>query len=416
MAKLVNSGQKTMQPTNRVNIRFILHQPGPRSKEGVLYVRVTVDGVRAPEKSTGIKIVPKEWDSKKQSAIGKTKEAGLLNSQLDHLKIRFREAQSHIALSGDLMTAKKLLQVATGEKPASQYTLKDMYDRLVREKSLTSQNSKSTYDIYERYFSNIGRYLEESGQKNLLLNDIDNDVYLDLIEWLKERYKDDYAKKIAQFFRTLYTHAHSLGYVDRNPLKLIRLEGSGEYDTTHLDQDEIKRLIEFDFSGLALKPDHVRLLEEERDVLVFTSYTGLHHSDFVERGYEMTEFNGRKWIEGYRVKSKGGKKDKHYQLPIHPYALDIIDKYNGIHKLPVRSNHKRNLILKEIAAHVGIDKNITTKIGRKSLTDYCLNVLGMQLEDVAEILGHRSTNYIKHYAKIRKERLDKKVQFNQGKL
>lgn len=416
MAKLINSGQKTMQPTNRANVRFILHQPGVRSTHGVLYVRVTVDGLRAPEKSTGIRILPCEWDSKKQAVKGKSTEAGLINSRIDQVKIRFREAESYLTMSGEPVTAKKLLHIAAGEKPASQFTLKDMYDKLVREKSLTSQNSKSTYDIYARYFTNIGRYLEESGQKKLLLNDIDNDVYLDLIEWLKERYKDDYAKKIAQFFRTLYTHAHSLGYVDRNPLKLVRLEGSGEYDTTHLDQDEIKRLIEFDFSALALKPDHIRLLEEERDVLVFTCYIGLHHSDFVERGYEMTEFNGRKWIEGYRVKSKGGKKDKHYQLPIHPYALDIIDKYKGIHKLPVRSNHKRNLILKEIAAHVGIDKNVTTKIGRKSLTDYCVNVLGMQLEDVAEILGHRSTNYIKHYAKIRKERLDRNVQFNQGKL
>ncbi|WP_345033022.1 site-specific integrase [Ravibacter arvi] len=416
MAKLINSGQKTMQPKSRANVRFILHQPGVRSTHGVLYVRVTVDGLRAPERSTGIRVLPGEWDSKKQAVKGKSTEAGLINSRIAQLRTRFLEAQDHLTLSRETITSRKLAALAMGEGAADKYTFQEIYERFVREKELTSDNSKRTFQVYAKYFTNISRYLEESGQKGLLITDIDDRVFLGLIEYMKARFKEDYAAKISGFFRSVYTYAFNKGLVSKNPLASIRLGKSGLYDLTHLSQDEVKQLAAYDFSTLPLPDDTIRVLDEERDALVFSCFTGLHHSDYVEKRYRITEYNGSKWIEGHRVKSKGGRQDKPYQMKLHPLALAIIDKYQGIDKLPKRNNYKRNLILKQIAAYVGINKHLTTKIGRKTLTNYCINVLGISHEATAEILGHRSTNFIKHYGKLDKSRLDKDIQFDQEDL
>nr|WP_229253739.1 site-specific integrase [Dyadobacter sp. NIV53] len=235
---------------------------------------------------------------------------------------------------------------------------------------------------------------------------------LDLLNYFKRKYAQDYAVKIVQFFRSIYTYAVSKGMVEKNPLTSIRLEKLGEYDTTHLTQDEVKRISNFNFYKLNLPAESLKVLDEERDALIFTCYTGLHHSDYKNGAFELIEYNGRTWISGYRVKSKGGRRDKPYSIPLHPLALAIVDKYGGIDKLPKRNNSKRNQILKNIAAYTNIKVNLTTKIARKTLADYCLNTLQMRQEVLASILGHVSTKFIKHYAKISNSSIDEAMQFD----
>ena len=98
-------------------------------------------------------------------------------------------------------------------------------------------------------------------------------------------------------------------------------------------------------------------------------------------------------------------------MPLHPVALEIINRYGGVENLPTRNNTKRNLLLKTIAAHVGIEINLCTKIARKTFANYCLNNLSMRLETLAELLGHTSLDYVKHYAKITNVSIDKEMIF-----
>lgn len=404
-----------MQPTNRVNIRFILHPPGPRSKEGVLYVRATVNGVRAPQKSTGIKINPDVWVQKEQRVSGKSSVAGMINTRITQLKAYFEEAENRFILAGDAITAKKLVEAVMGDK-AEPLTFKSVYSQYVEHRKLTSHNSENTFQGYNKYFANISLYMEQSGQKNTLITDIDDRVFIGLIKYLKERFKEDYAVKNANFFKAVYRFAFNKGLVKNNPFESFTLKRSGVYDTTHITTEEIRKLANFDFSTLPFPADSIRVLDEERDAFLLTCFTGLHHSDYIKKQFKITEYKGSQWIEGFRVKSERGQKSKPYTMKLHPIVLSIIDKYNGVYNLPIRNNYKRNLILKQIAAYVGINKHLTTKIGRKTCANYCLNVLNMSLEETAKVLGHSSLNFVKYYADIDKSRLDNRIHFERDGL
>ncbi|MDQ6482356.1 phage integrase SAM-like domain-containing protein [Dyadobacter sp. LHD-138] len=393
-----------------MSVRFILRYSLPTVKHSTLYVRTTVNGVRAPEKSLNLKILKSEWDSARQKVISLGDDAKIVNARLTQIKTSFDEAFYHLLQTKDVITAKKLQDQAFGEKKGYR-TFQEAFEKFISEKKITSNVSDSTIRAYNNYNRNIGMFFEQTGRKNILLHDVNESIFLNMISWFKSKYSNDFAVKITQFFRSIFSYAVSKGMVSINPLTNIRLEKSGEYDTTHLTQSQVKTIACFDFNSLPIPVDFISILTEERDAFIFTCFTGQHHSDYKRGNFRIQEFNGRTWLYGYRVKSKGGKKDKPYSIPLHPFATAIIAKYGGIENLPRRHNAKRNLLLKNIAAYTGVNVHLTTKVARKTLADYCLNTLRMRQEVVASILGHSSTKYVKHYATINNHSIDEEMQF-----
>lgn len=393
-----------------MSVRFLLRYSAPSVKHSTLYVRTTVNGVRAPEKSLNIKILKSDWDSSKQIITAHTPDAQIYNARINQIKSRFDQAFYSLLQSKETITARKLQNKAFGEKTGFR-TFQEAYDRFIAEKKVTTSISPNTVRAYNNYNRNISDFFNHLGNKNVLLHDVTEKVFLSMITWFKAKYSNDFTVKITQFFRSVFTYAVSKGMADKNPLTNIRLEKSGEYDTTHLSQNQVKKIAGFDFNALPLPNEFISLLDQERDAFIFTCYTGQHHSDYKTGNFRIEEYNGRTWLYGYRVKSKGGKKDKPYSIPLHPFALAVIAKYGGIDNLPRRHNAKRNLVLKNIAAYVGIEVNLTTKIARKTLADYCLNTLKMRQEVVASILGHSSTKFIRHYAAINNHSIDDEMKF-----
>ncbi len=402
--------QHTDNFRSTVSIRFLLRYTAPKVEHSVLYVRTTVNGVRAPEQSLNMKILKSDWDNGKQQIVSESPQAEIYNARLRQIRTAFDRALFQMTQIGETITARSLQRRALGEKQ-DQYSFKNAFDRFLSEKSITTKVSKATIQAYEKYHRNISQFLMKMGYKNLFLNDVNEQLMLKMLIAFKGHYSQDYAVKNVQFFRSVFTYAFAKGMVNKNPLTTIRLEKSGDYDTTHLTQEEVKAIAEFDFGKLDLPEESIRVLNEERDALIFTCYTGLHHSDYSKAAYELKQYNGRTWITGYRVKSQGGRKNKPYSIPLHPLALGIIEKYGGISKLPKRNNAKRNLVLKNIAAYTGVNVHLTTKVARKTLADYCLNTLRMRQEVVASILGHTSTRFVRHYAAINDQSIDEEMRF-----
>lgn len=393
-----------------VSVLCRLKITGRNTDVGTIYIRATVNGHRATERSTGIRVPKDQWNAKSQSITGTDRETQLKTSQLHKIKTRFYEAQHELEQLGESITGRKLIE-RSFEGHSQATTLEGLFGLYVAEQKATTTNSPHTYQGYEKYFRNITRHFAETGLKAPLLDDITKARVQALILWFKDRYEHDYAIKHAQFLKTLFSYAHANGLIDRNPLTTIRLEKSGHYDTTHLTQDQVQKLAAFDFTRLPQPVDSVRVLNEERDVFVFCCYTGLHHADYTKGAYAISEQNGRTWISGHRIKSQGGRKDKPYSMPLHPLAIAIIGKYGSVKNLPKRNNAKRNTLLKQIAAYVGLNVHLTTKIARKTLAHYCLNVLGLRAETLAAVLGHSSTKPLKHYATINHESIDREMQF-----
>ena len=88
----------------------------------------------------------------------------------------------------------------------------------------------------------------------------------------------------------------------------------------------------------------------------------------------------------------------------------MIEKYKGIdseYLLPRVSNQKFNSYLKEITDIVGIDKNLTHHVARKTFATTVLLYNNVPMEIVSELLGHSKLNTTQiHYAKVVQSRIN----------
>jgi len=92
-------------------------------------------------------------------------------------------------------------------------------------------------------------------------------------------------------------------------------------------------------------------------------------------------------------------------IPIIKPARDILNKYASFvptagKLLPVLSNQKMNAYLKEIAAIVGIEKDLTTHLARHTFATTVTLANHVSIENVSKMLGHSSIRMTQHYARI----------------
>ena len=117
--------------------------------------------------------------------------------------------------------------------------------------------------------------------------------------------------------------------------------------------------------------------------------------------------DGNRWILTQRLKTKTTVK-----VPLLVEAELIIQKYKEhpitfLTKtlLPVITNEKLNLYLKEIADAIGIKKNLTFHMARHTFATTITLSNGVPIETVSKMLGHNKLATTQIYARV----LDKKI-------
>lgn len=156
-------------------------------------------------------------------------------------------------------------------------------------------------------------------------------------------------------------------------IKIVKATNNVKY----LTRQEIKSI-----ESLNLE-DYPRL-EKVRDLLLFQSSIGLAYIDLMQ-----FDINKIKVINNTPIYcNKRQKTGVEFSAVILPLGMQILNKYDG--KLPLISNQKYNLYLKEIQKLAEIKTIITTHLLRKSYAHYLLNN-GVRIELVAKSLGHSNT-------------------------
>ena len=167
-------------------------------------------------------------------------------------------------------------------------------------------------------------------------------------------------------------------------------------EVIYLTDDELKSLENYDFSQTRL--------QQVKDLFVFCCYTGLAFKEMsnLKPEHIVNGFDGNKWIKMNREKTS-----KPLMIPLLPKALDIISKYQEEEiLLPVISNQRFNSYLKEIADIVGLKKNLTHHIARKTFASTVLLFNDVPMEVVSELLGHSKISTTQdYYAKIVNKKL-----------
>jgi len=361
-----------------------------------IYCRITINK-RRKQFSTGNSINPKDWNSKKQLAESKQIDYKVLNGQLSLIKqkinnIYFKLQIENVTIKVDDIIDTFFQKPSKKEDSVISYLNKD----LEKLKKLIGKDLKqSTWNKFNYAYNDVASFIKFSfKKKDIPLNEL-NLNFLEGFEYYLKTEKNNKQvtlNKTIQRFRKPIKNAISEGYLDKDPFLMYKASRVKK-EIVFLTNDELNKLESYLFEQIRLN--------QVRDLFVFCCYTGLAYNEMRNLKPENISigFDKMEWIQMKREKTS-----KQIAVPILPKAKSILNKYGNT--LPQFSNQKVNSYLKEIAAIVGINKNITHHIARKTFASTVLLYNNVPMEIVSELLGHSNMTVTQEsYGQIVREKV-----------
>ena len=366
-----------------------------KTKKGIIEMRITYLRKRK-YMATGIRCFPSQWSQSKESVVNST-DAVHCNQVLIEMKKRAMKAISDMVDNGtvDLFAIPGLMR-----KPTSA----DMsFIRYVQERSTRRNVSEGTRKHYMSFLSILANF-----GKIVSFTDINEKSIRDFDEWLHSytwKTRDRYGRMTERHYsqpticgihkrmKVFIADAVVDGLLKDNPYqsRRIRIERGETRIDKFLTTEDLERI------KTATMPTGA--IAEARDMFVFQCLTGLSYSDLMEFDFSKVQLDGN-----YRVYSARRKKTGvEFTFVLVPEAVEILERYD--YRLPTISNQKYNMKLKIVADAAGVEKELTSHVGRRTAGYIWLNG-GIPMEVVAKCLGHTSVRTTeKAYARI----LDKTI-------
>ena len=361
------------------------HQATPE-KEGAVDLRVCFD-CKQKFLSTGVKVYPRQWDSKNE-CVKLRNDATSLNKALSDIKNDAITLLTEMSKTGyvDLARLNEIFKPKAYDLTFHEY----MKDRI--SKRNVSENTR------ERYVSFYKVFVDEYGKmKNF--SDITEAGVRDYDEWLHKRVVNGHLMQQS----TIYSHHKYLrlfiydaltdGYVDKNPYqsKRIKIDHGESGQIPSLTIDQVEQIESLELDGFVGKT---------KDLFLFQCYTGLAFSDMQK--FKLSNYSQDK-DGNYLIKDKRTKTDTTYIFMLSEKALAIVMKYKG--KIPAISNQKYNQYLKVLGQMIGVP-TLHSHMGRSTFASTCLNQ-GMNTDVLKHCLGHVTTFETNRYATMQDETIKK---------
>jgi len=394
-----------MQPV----ITYIYNRYGKASsiRDAVIELRFAYLN-RQKYMSTGIRVYPKEWDSRHQRVINRM-DAAILNKTLDKLMIEVRQVIYDMIEDAHIDIFAIPARLDAKRKKAG--TFPDFVkERLPIHKHGQSPLRQKAYDRFFNFLDEYGKFRQFS--------DVNEHTILELDRYLQKK-KMMASSRWANYHRFLNTFirdAQKENLVTYNPYDRIRIDKGDDSQSIekHLSAEELKKL------RTAVMPSE--RLDRVRDLFVFQCFTCMAYVDLAAFSAEKVKVvDGKDMILGQR-----GKTGVEYQIPLLRPAKDILDKYDG--QLPaaltakrkgrkgVMTNQQYNKALKEVVEAAGLTIHVTTHWARHTGATMLLNA-GVEMDVIAKVGGWSDTKVLRRiYAKLHPETVVKAVNNIEDKL
>lgn len=344
--------------------------------------------------STGIMLYSTQW---KNGKIVNCPDILQISQTLDKLLTDIRQIiyemmeRGHVDIS---LIPDELIRKRQGDLTFLEFC----NQRAVIRKYGKEKDTQERYNRFMRLFMEWGkiRYFEDITEINIISYD----------KYLIDKGMKPYSKwqNYHRFLNSFILDAIESGYLRRNPYKWVNIVK--EKNISGLD----KCLTPHQFRIIKTAKMPTESLSRVRDVFVFQTYTCLRYSD-------LARFDARlvQEIKGMKVYIRASKKTKKpFTVPILSPAWDILMKYEG--QLPIISNVKYNLYLKNVAQAAGLDIKLTTHWARHTGATLLINE-GLDTKFITKICGHSSTRITEQiYAKLLDETVVEAVQDLADKL
>ena len=399
-----------------MEILIYRHQISSQKKKNIctLYCRVTIDGQRAEIGSTSIKINFDEFDPSTQQIINNY-NAQELNFIIEHeFKSKLYSIYNSLLLKNEIITAKKIKELF--QCPVYSVRLIEIYDRFLKDfetktiervnsknETMTAQRSASTLRPLNVCRNKLLTYLIDTKQTNLICDDLDERFFTKYEQWLfAVPHKQPTVVKHLRTLRQVTKYAKREKWIDFDPFAETQVDAEQIHDPKFLSQEQLLFWLRFEFSS---KP-----AQEVADFFALCCLTGFHYIDLVQvvknpSNYLRPGLDGKMWIYKPRQKTKIMAK-----VPIAYFQTieQIVDKYGGWDKIPVKQNHYVNAWLKICVAEINLHlpdgqkiyEKLSVKHGRCTFTDTWFNVLGKETAALLPILGRTTSWGLDRYARV----------------
>jgi integrase/recombinase XerD len=210
----------------------------------------------------------------------------------------------------------------------------------------------------------------------------------------EKKFEQNTIHKTLQRFKQVVKIAVGLDLLAKDPF-LLHKNRKPKKQVVFLTKEELSELEKYQFASIRL--------QQVADLFIFCCYTGLAYTEMANLKPKdiILGFDGKKWINILRQKT-----NKKNEIPLLSKAEKILNKYND--NLPIISNQRFNAYLKEIAEIVGIEKNLTHHLARKTFASTILLYNDVPMEIVSELLGHSEMQTTQnHYAKVVRKKVSK---------
>lgn len=371
---------------NKLNITFVISTSRIRKdNKAPLVCRITYLKKRK-EFSTGLFINPLFWNSKQQQAEPPEPDELYINTQLSLIRQNLNQAFLFLQVKGTPFTVLDIYLQYKGETPKDEVGVMEAYrlhnDRI---KKLIGIEIKQV--TYSKYLES-GKHLQDFIKHKFKARDIHFNMikssFLDDYEYYlktEKKLQQSTLNKAIQRFRKVVKYAISEDYLTKDPFILFKYK-TVKKEVIFLTVEELKRLENQHFNFIRM--------EKIKDLFIFCCYTGLAYKEMalLKKEDVVKEFDDNLWLH-----IKRSKTSKLYKVPLLPRALEIIEKYKDEDEILIFkniSNQRFNGYLKEIADVVGIDKNLTHHMARKTFASTVLLYNDVPMEIVSELLGHSS--------------------------
>ncbi len=373
-----------------------------QNKEGKspIMIRAYLNNERTSLGSSGLSVLPEQWDAEKGRVKGRSMEALSTNLQLDNIQSSLLNIFRRLEMT-DHLCLERIKSEYMGKQEELD-TLISLFEKHEANnwKQIGTSIKKSAYEKYEVCKRHFRTFLKKQlGRTDLKLSELTPLVIHDFELYLRTelRLMPNSATKTMKLLKTICLFAIRHGLMSHDPFVGIKLQMK-PVDRGFLTDDEIINMSRKEFP--------VQRLEVVRDLFLFSCFTGLAYIDLYGLTYDnIVSLNGQEWIITKRQKTSVSTTILLLDIP---KAIIVKYKKEGLEGnkiFPVLSNQKMNAYLKEIADLCGIKKNLTFHLARHTFATLALSK-GVPMESVSKMLGHTNIKTTQIYARITNKKIE----------
>lgn len=323
---------------------FIKRSKLLRNGEAPIYMRITVDGVRA-EMGIQRSITINDWLEKKGCARATTAKNKELNHYLEHIRSRLYEIQKDLEDEGKTVSA-----IALKNRYIGADEMKVTFVKLYTEHNnkledlIGKEFAPATLVRHQTSMNHFVEFLQYKYKQNdVLLKDITPNMIKEYEHYLRT-VRDCANNTTVKYIRNvskILNIAVQKEILKSNPIEKLNFR-MNEVSKEFLSETELETLLMKDFPTDRLT--HIR------DIFAFCCFTGLSYIDVKNLRKEDFSQVGNDIV----IRKQRQKTGVWYNVPLLPVTKKILDKYKDIplpnnQLLPMLTNQKTNAYLKETA-------------------------------------------------------------------